>query len=324
MQYQNTFLGLCLLVLGDASGQTLFPTEPRLWPAGGFDLASKLRAAGTADEAVVIGMLANEGSLFFLVKSSSGMPEYKLVRTSITGEIKYVVRLGEGDVLDWAATEGHGALVEIDDGGSPPQLRRYGSNGELSGASPVARDLYRPAAAASSPLKITRSGAIIAGEDTHRRAVGQFELNSQSAFSTYTLSLPSDRLAVVDATRATITFVDLRSGATSTATLDHPEVGRVRQTYQNAPAGMTGLTIIAAATDSSGNIYCMLAGFRPEEGAPVIVLDAAGRPRGLFRCPVQNATNRKAMAPSMMALTSGEIFIGDSAGTVLSYYLKTY
>jgi hypothetical protein len=66
----------------------------------------------------------------------------------------------------------------------------------------------------------------------------------------------------------------------------------------------------------------MLAAFRPDEGAPVIVLDAAGHQKELFRCPVVNPGTNKPIAPDMMALTNGELFIGDGSGVVLSFYLK--
>jgi len=322
MQSFSAFLVLGLLAVNALDGQTLFPTEPKLRPTGVFNLASKLSAAAIPGGVIVTGMQSKQGKLFFLATTSGSSHDSFLVRTSLNGDIKYAVKIGAADdILDWAVTDSGEAVVETQSENSPPQLRRYLVNGDYAGASPITRGLLRPARAGSAPFQVTASGAVVGTEGSHSQSLGQVELNTQNVFNTHVVSLPNDRLAIIDAVRATVTFVNLRTAGTVRITLEHPEVARVRQSYENGPASLTGLAVIAAAADAEGNVYCMLAGFQPDEGAPVIVLDTDGHQKVLFRCPVVNPGTNKPVVPDMMALTNGQLFIGDGSGVILSFGL---
>jgi hypothetical protein len=120
MQSCSAFLVFGLLTIGTLNGQTLFPTEPKVRLAGVFNLASKLSAAGTDGGVVVMGMQAKEGKLFFLVTTHGGARESVLVRTSLTEDIKYAVRIGAADdIVDWAITDCGEGVVETQVEGNP-------------------------------------------------------------------------------------------------------------------------------------------------------------------------------------------------------------
>lgn len=149
--------------------------------------------------------------------------------------------------------------------------------------------------------------------------MGAIQLKHLNRFATTCLMLPGNRAAIVDGIDGDITTIDLRTGQSVVRHLIHPEIARIRERARlERTEGV--LTIIAATVDSEGSIYCMLGGFKPQDGAPIIVLNPQGEIKSQVRCPIIRGRNGP-IVPEAIAVTNGRVFLADRIGQIFVYYL---
>jgi hypothetical protein len=309
------------LVAGRAMAQQIeAPTATKqMLNARRFNLFESLGdrgvASGTLREMRALGI-----NLFFLVQRGSEGQMF-IVRTSLGGRVQVAIGLGASDVNDWFVDNDLSITVDLESlDGKLRELRRYNAGGEQVHASDVRVDGYGTAVLRDAPARVTRSGAIVRREFDRLVTIGYLPLNHLNRFDTTCLTLPEQRAAIVDQVDATVAIVDLKTGRSELKPLSHREVARARSRFPARSDGTNVLLIQAASSDADGNLYCMLTGFRPVEGAPVLVLDHHADVRRLLRCPILSGQSGM-MVPEAIAVTSQELFVAAQSGDVASFYL---
>jgi hypothetical protein len=251
---------------------------------------------------------------------------FSLVRAGLSGQIELVIALGSVEVIDWSTGDDLSVAVDVESpDGRTRELRRYDKNGQSLGSTVVAKDEYRAAILRpGGKLSITRYGALVRDNNGRRVTLATVPLKHLNMFDTTCLTLPQSRVAIVDQVDATVTVVDLKSALVGTATLNGPEIAAARRNSPPTSSGTQSLSILAATTDSAGTIYCMLTGFRADEGAPLIVLDSqAGKVESSFRLRVARYASGP-MVPSAIAVTQGLLIVVDQSGHVAEYPIPSH
>ncbi|HUE00997.1 MAG TPA: hypothetical protein VMR62_15605 [Bryobacteraceae bacterium] len=295
--------------------------ESRLSVSARFTLNERIAELGLG--AVTPRSMVVEGdALTLLAFPKSAWQNGVLVRTDLAGRaVLWAARLGSDEVSDYAVDKNGRTYVLSGPIPGPIRLRCYDPYGrEMDIPGPVPSVAAKLVAVDDKLLSVGANGAIQSLREASPLAT--VNIDPELMRNLGVLSLPGGRIAIVDEVEAAIQLIDTTTGGVSSVSIDHPEALRVKAQYRASTALMPhihGVTVQAAAAGPDGSVYCLLSGFRPQQGAPVIVLDSAGKLSRTLRCPMPNGPS--AGVPLSIGVSGGRLFMLDSAGTVTTFTL---
>ena len=248
-----------------------------------------------------------------------------LLRSDLTGRIEWRADLGEDEVEDLSVDNSGNCLVLSSPSSGTTRLRRLDPAGQLLGEPRSLPDIAKLVTTNDGRVVgLTGSGFVRSIDDGALPTVSV--IDPENMLSASIVSVGEGRIAAIDGREATINLVDPKLGTRSGKAIDHPEAFRVKAMYQAEEAqrsGLHGRTILLSAA-YNGNIYCMLSGFKAEEGAPIVVIDSNGQVSKLLRCSVSYTSPHgkgSASVPTALTIDSGLLYMLDSEGLVSVFRL---
>jgi hypothetical protein len=313
-----------LLLLLGARGNLCGQTE--YWPqiAGRFNLNTRLSASGYGT-LHVREIQANETRLAFLAFPGPTYTGGVLGSADLGGRIAWTVSIGDEEAMDFVIEPSGNTLLLsallVNPPAGTPRLRVYDRTGRLAGEVEEP-DIFRLVVAGNATYGVTSGGFLKSLATGEMRQV----TSPDRLRSAFVLPQSGERIRIVDRVDATIVVADVKSGPIGTQPITHAEATRVkelnRRETMSRKGDLRGITVVAADSDADGNLYCLLSGYKPEEGALVLVVDPSGQSTRALRLKVIHGDRGKVGVPLSLAVASAQLLLLDSTGSVTAYYLS--
>jgi|ERR1035441_2012991 hypothetical protein len=272
-------------------------------------------------------LVVTTGHMYFLAyPHPAQLVNGVLLRSDLTGRIDWRADLGGDEVEDLSVDHSGNCLVLSSPPSGTTRLRRFDTAGQPLGEPRSLPDITKLVTTSDGHVfGLTRSG-FVRSIDDGASPIGSVIDPEHVQTASSIVSVGEGRIAVVDEREVAVVLVDPKLGTRNGRAIDHPEAFRVKAMYQAEEAqrsGLHGRTILLSAA-YDGNIYCMLSGFKAEEGAPVVVVDSKGQVSKLLRCAVSYPSpsgKASASIPTAFSIDSGLLYMLDSEGFVSVFRL---
>ena len=304
-----------------AAGTVMAQAGPPVWlsPMGvPFDINKERRGVS-----LVHGFQISGDNLYFLVSSDPGFNASTLVCTGLAGRVERVVQLGPGRAVDMAVSGSGTVFVryESDSPASEDVLRTYNNAGAEVGPPRELKSFGKLTVLAGTPVGAAANGGV---SRLDPELPPRLELRIPKIdHADMVIALSGDSLAVVDRSEGEIRLANLSKKEGRSLKVESPEVEKARAVISGDPKGpgFRQMLVQTGASDLSGNLYLMLTGFRPAEGAPVLVLNAEGKLVRTLRCEIPKGTDGKYAVPLEMGVAGDVLYLVGSDGLVARYPL---
>lgn len=300
------------------SGQLISPVRT-------LDLKATLPQGLGGNSLTVQGVRFRNGDLYFAISHSFKADGVTLIRTNSKGQLLSTYSPPENTALlqDFdVGSDGTLYALVLAKQGRGPSLVRYGETGMIAQGQPVPPDTVAVAAGSGSPFLLARTngGVDVFAFDQNPQRRLSITLHEQNS-RIMPAMLPDGRLAIAEATGATVHFVDTArhtSGAFMPRVPEMSWLGTLPPGNGNQQVAFADMTVA-----STGEVYLLLGSFRLADGAAVVEFHMNGNIAETirFELPQFSASGERISPSYMSAGAPGLLVLVSGDGKVAEYQL---